>query len=112
VGIGTVTVRVTVSVMDPEPPHGWIELLTTNDWKVMSGKGGVLIISDTANEGPIYHDRGCPLADRSHFIQKVVDARSVGVTPNGRYFWAARARVAAEGGARACEHPADPLNLY
>jgi hypothetical protein len=58
-----------------------------NDWKLMSGRGGVLIISDIATEQVIYHDRGCPFADRSHFLEKVVRARSEGATPNGRYFW-------------------------
>jgi hypothetical protein len=78
----------------------------------MSGKGGVLIISDTADaaaERPRYHDRGSPFADRANFVEKVVDARRAGRIPNGRYFWAATARTAG-GGARRCEHEADPLN--
>jgi hypothetical protein len=99
--------------MPPEPPTGWVELLTANDWRLMSGKGGVLIISDIADaaaELPRYHDRGCPFADRANFIEKVVDARRAGRVPNGRYFWAASERTAAAGGARRCEHGADPLN--
>lgn len=95
--------------MHPQAPLGWVELLTANDWKVMSGKGGVFIISDTANDGPIYHDRGRPFADRSHFIER--SSRPEARAPHliGRYFWAASAQVASGGGARACEDPADLL---
>lgn len=96
-------------------PAGWVELLTSNDWLVMSGKAGVLIISDAANEGadggPKYHDRGCPFARREYYAEKVLAARVAGRAPNGRHFWAANARVASDGGARPCLHNADPLNF-
>lgn len=100
--------------MTEDPPAGWVELLTARDWKLMSGRGGVLVISDEVNDraegGPKYHDRGCPFADRKHFIDKVVNPLAAGMRPNGRYFWVAAASTARDGGARACQHDSDPLN--
>ncbi|QEC47039.1 hypothetical protein FSW04_05195 [Baekduia soli] len=67
------------------------------------------MISDTVNDGPKYHHRGCRGVTLAGFTEKVLSALADNRRPNGRYFWVASEHVAKTGGARACELEDDPL---
>lgn len=100
--------------MHGESRNGWVELLTRNDWELVRGRGGFIVISDRVNDraegGPKYHDRACDFVTLTNFIAKVSDVVAAGQRPNGQYFWVASEDIARAGGARRCEHPSDPVS--
>jgi hypothetical protein len=85
----------------------WVQLETRNDWELVRPLGGVLIIADAT--GARYHGPGCVLAAPGLFEESVIDRRAAGLDPDASYFWAARPWCAEAGGARRCDHAADPL---
>src|SRR4051812_49025663 len=76
-----------VQPMERDPPEGWVELLTARDWNTARRLGGLVVISDDANDrnerGPKTHHRSCPHVRLQHFLEKVVEPTRSGRRPNG-----------------------------